>query len=464
MKGLMTLLVLSTVAGSAWAGSGSHDALRLPSAPGVYGSGQRDGNNVLVVRDYIPWGGDIVPEFTDRGSTVTVITAEELRTADLSSYCLVYITGGQTQTFDETSQDLNSLAARNNVQAFVENGGAVLFDTASWGATLRLPGGVISEPDIQGSNLFTGVNPLSADMPFPQFDGIEASHDVLLNLPETAQTYITTLAGSPTGAEYGVGTGRVLALTMPFEYYLGDAVGGESYPHMLTLLDNAVEYSLSLGACDGQVQPGRLALTTDALDAFVCVGETYEPALGTLSFTLANAGGSPCENVQAILVGGAGLTVVGEGVQSAGTLFPGEEVVLTFQVAPYGTPCDVFLHYDLLVTCDTCTPVQGSGRIWTPCCGTVDAVTQPGVFALRGNHPNPFNPSTTVSYSLDQTGPATLSVFSLAGERVAVLAEGNQEAGEHQVAFDGSRLASGLYLLRLEAGAQLATGRMLLIK
>jgi len=464
MKGLITLLVLSSVAGVAWAGSGSHEGLRLPSTPGVFGSAQRTANNVLVVRDYLPWGGDIVPEFTERGSTVTVITAEELRTADLSSYCLVYITGGQTETFDETSQDLNSLAARNNVQAYVEAGGAVLYVTGSWGATLRLPGGVLSDPDEQGTNLFTGINPLSAGMPFPEFSGSEASHDDFLNLPDGVQTYITTPAGAPTGVEYGLGLGRVLGLAMPFEYYLGDPEGAALYPHMLTLLDNAVAYSLSLGACDGQVQPGHLSLTTDALDAFACNGEEYDPAAGTLSFTLVNTGGSPCENIQALLVGGVGLTVLGDPNQAGGTLLPGQGVTLTYEVAPYGTPCDVSLQYSLLVLCDTCSPLQGSGLIWVPCCGTVDAVEQPREFALHGNHPNPFNPSTTVSYSLDQTGPASLAVYTLAGERVAELVDGAQEAGEHQVVFDGTRLASGLYLLRLEAGNQVATGRMLLIK
>lgn len=464
MKGLITLLVLSTAAGSAWAGSGSHDGLRLPSTPGVFGSAQRLANNVLVVRDYLPWGGDIVPEFTDRGSTVTVITAEALRTADLSSYCLVYISGGQTETFDETSQDLNSLAARNNVQSYVEAGGAVLYVTGSWGATLRLPGGVLTEENVQSTNVFTGVNPLSTGMPFPEFSGSEASHDSFLSLPDGVQTYTTTLAGAPTGVEYGLGLGRVLGLSMPFEYYLGDPDGAALFPHMLTLLDNAVAYSLSLGACDGQVQPGHLELTTDALDAFACNGTEYDPAVGTLSFSLVNTGGSPCENVQTLLTGGVGLVLLGDPNQAAGTLMPGQSVTLTYEVAPFGTPCDAFLQYNLLVLCDTCSPVQGSGRIWTPCCGVVDAVEQPREFALRGNHPNPFNPSTTVSYSLDQTGPARLTVHTLAGERVAVLMDGAQEAGDHEVVFDGSRLASGLYLLRLEAGNQVATGRMLLIK
>lgn len=467
MKGLITLLVLSSVAGVAWAGSESHDGLRLPSTPGVFGSAQRTANNVLVVRDYLPWGGDIVPEFTERGSTVTVITAEELRTADLSSYCLVYISGGQTVTFDATSQDLNSLAARNNVQTYVEAGGAVLYVTGSWGATLRLPGGVISDPLEAEVNQFYSPNPLSVGMPYPDFTGNMASHDILLNRPDFSNILIEEPASlGITGLEYPMGEGRVLALTMPFEYYLGPDAPVDVYPHMLTLLDNTVTYSLSMAGCDGQVLPGSLQYTTgDATTTeFVCDGVDYDPATGYLSFTFGNVGGTECHMVEATLVCGVGLEVVGEATQPLGFLEPGVSTGLSFNVVPTGTPCGDYLHYDLILTSEDCPVVAGSGQIWVPCCGTVDAVEQPREFALRGNHPNPFNPSTTVSYSLDQTGPASLAVYTLAGERVAVLVDGAQEAGEHQVVFDGTRLASGLYLLRLEAGTQVATGRMLLIK
>lgn len=78
-----------------------------------------------------------------------------------------------------------------------------------------------------------------------------------------------------------------------------------------------------------------------------------------------------------------------------------------------------------------------------PCGGAV--ATAPGM-ACR---PNPFNPSTTVAYSLAVGGETSLEVFDLLGRRVARLVEGWQPAGEHRATFDGSTLASGTYLVRL---------------
>jgi hypothetical protein len=462
MKGLSGLFVLCLgLSGSVFAGSMDNPDYRLPSTPGHYG-GFRTSQEVLVVRDYLPWGGDVVPYFTNQSVNVTVIGANGLRTADLSGYCLVYVTGAQTENNDPTSLSLNSLAARTNLANFATAGGAVLYTTGTFGSTLRLPGGVNSAPGVQSVNFFTGVNPLSNGMPFPEFAGSEASHDSLMNLPAGALTYITEQEGHATAVDYPVGAGRVLALTQPLEYYLGE--GASLHPHMVTLLQNAIAYGLSVGQCEGQVFPGELSLDMDAISSFACTGTTYEPATGDLHLTLTNVGGAPCDGINAILVPGTGLQVVGDDQLGTALLLPGESASLTFQVAPLGNPCDAFLHYDLLISCSTCSTVAGSGQIWVPCCGVVDAMDQPLAFALKGNHPNPFNPVTTIAYSLPATGAVTLSVFSLTGELVATLVDGAQSAGEHQVVFDGSHLSSGLYLYRLESQGQSLTARMMLIK
>lgn len=449
------------LSGVALAGSADHSGTRLPSVPGHFGN-SRTSQEVLVVRDFIPWGGDVVPYFVDHGVGVTVIPAQDLRTANLSPYCLVYVTGAQTQVNDSTSIDLNSLASRNNLTAFLDLGGALCYVTASDGATLRLPGGVNSSPSVQSVNEFTDVNPLSAGMPFPEFEGGEASHDSLMNLPSGAFTYITDPAGGVTAADYALGDGRVLALTQPLEYYLGEGAG--LFPHMVTLLENTVAYSLSIGQCDGQILPGELSLSMDAISAFQCVAENYDPLTGEIAITLINVGGSSCDDIAALLSAGEGLTIVGGDQQQIAQLLPGEAATFTFQVAPAGHPCDRFLHYDLLISCATCQLVSGSGQIWVPCCDVVDALDQPLAFQLKGNHPNPFNPVTTISYTLPATGEARLTVFRLTGEQVATLVEGIQEAGEHQVTFDAGHLGSGLYLYKLEAFGQTQAGRMMLIK
>jgi mannose/cellobiose epimerase-like protein (N-acyl-D-glucosamine 2-epimerase family) len=84
----------------------------------------------------------------------------------------------------------------------------------------------------------------------------------------------------------------------------------------------------------------------------------------------------------------------------------------------------------------------------------VDAVmasrSLPAGFELCQNYPNPFNPSTTIRYGFPGSSHVTLTVFNTLGQRVAVLQEGEKEAGYHEVVFDASGLASGVYLYRLQ--------------
>ncbi len=93
---------------------------------------------------------------------------------------------------------------------------------------------------------------------------------------------------------------------------------------------------------------------------------------------------------------------------------------------------------------------------------TVEA--QPAVFALRGNYPNPFNPTTTISYTLAGSARASLVVYDMLGREVATLVNEVQSAGLHEVQFDASRMASGVYYYRLITGSNVLTGRMLLTK
>jgi hypothetical protein len=92
--------------------------------------------------------------------------------------------------------------------------------------------------------------------------------------------------------------------------------------------------------------------------------------------------------------------------------------------------------------------------------------TVPAQFALLGNYPNPFNPSTTIKFSLPQMSDVTLEVFNILGQRVAVQNLGVQQPGVHEVRFDASQLASGVYNYRLRMGATNATvaGKMMLLK
>ncbi len=83
---------------------------------------------------------------------------------------------------------------------------------------------------------------------------------------------------------------------------------------------------------------------------------------------------------------------------------------------------------------------------------------------LHQNYPNPFNPVTNISYELPQRLEVRLDVYNVLGRRVAILASGSQPAGSHMIQFDASRLASGVYLYRLQAGSVVQTHKMMLIK
>jgi uncharacterized protein (TIGR02145 family) len=88
----------------------------------------------------------------------------------------------------------------------------------------------------------------------------------------------------------------------------------------------------------------------------------------------------------------------------------------------------------------------------------------PQEVTLSQNFPNPFNPSTTIRYALPEAAQVRLEVYTMAGQRVAVLASGEQRAGWHTVSFDGSSLASGVYIYRLQAGGFVQTRKLILIK
>ena len=88
----------------------------------------------------------------------------------------------------------------------------------------------------------------------------------------------------------------------------------------------------------------------------------------------------------------------------------------------------------------------------------------PRVYVLEQNYPNPFNPSTTIRYGLPSRSHVTLSVFNTLGQLVAVIQEGEQEAGFHEAVFDASGLASGVYLYRLRAGDFVQSRKLLLLR
>jgi len=95
-------------------------------------------------------------------------------------------------------------------------------------------------------------------------------------------------------------------------------------------------------------------------------------------------------------------------------------------------------------------------------------------FILYPCHPNPFNPLTTIRFDLPMAGWVKLEVFDVSGRRVnlsvsgmtptTALVDGWREAGSHEVTFDGSHLASGIYIYQLQVSEFTSTGKMVLMK
>ena len=99
--------------------------------------------------------------------------------------------------------------------------------------------------------------------------------------------------------------------------------------------------------------------------------------------------------------------------------------------------------------------------------GTATAVkdnTQPISFKLNQNYPNPFNPTTTISYSIPKSSYVTLKVYDILGNEVSTLVNGERSAGNYRLKFDGSKLASGVYFYRLNAGNKADVKKLLLTK
>lgn len=104
--------------------------------------------------------------------------------------------------------------------------------------------------------------------------------------------------------------------------------------------------------------------------------------------------------------------------------------------------------------------------VQVPTSTSPDDAEHPSAESISGmrNHPNPFDSSTNITFSLSRQGDITITVYDAVGRRVASVVEGYFGPGEHTVTFDASDLPSGLYLYRLQTGDLYQSGRMILAK
>lgn len=101
----------------------------------------------------------------------------------------------------------------------------------------------------------------------------------------------------------------------------------------------------------------------------------------------------------------------------------------------------------------------------TPAQGVAAAPDLPNRVALHPAYPNPFNPAVTIAYTLAEPSPVRLDVFDLGGRQVASLGNfGRRSAGRHEVVWDARDRDSGVYILRLQAGATVRSQKIVLLK
>lgn len=212
---------------------------------------------------------------------------------------------------------------------------------------------------------------------------------------------------------------------------------------------------------------------TDPPDPFVVqVGVPTADLAGLASTQAVRAGGSPpaiavsLDNgarADLVTAGGAAdsvvVTIAPGQFQSAGTVAAGGVAIDGAQAGAV----------TVSVTAPGYVTVGMSSQV-VIIFGELSAVGDlPAVLALEGNHPNPFNPSTTIRFSLGAAGAVTLDIHDVRGRRVRRLVGGEQAAGPHEVRWDGTddggrRLAAGVYLVRLQAADGVRTGKMSLVK
>ncbi len=160
-------------------------------------------------------------------------------------------------------------------------------------------------------------------------------------------------------------------------------------------------------------------------------------------------------------------------------IVPGQTVMrIVTQTVPGNAPSGNYTYIgkagsypDSVVSYDTFDFVKLAGdaaskyRSWTVS-GWFDEEANLSVseYSLCAASPNPFNPTTTINFTLPQAGKVLLSVFDITGREVGTLANGRYDSGAHRLVFDGSGLASGIYFYKLTAEGFSDTQKMALVK
>ncbi len=204
----------------------------------------------------------------------------------------------------------------------------------------------------------------------------------------------------------------------------------------------------------------RLKLVTSSTMGGVDFGDIGDAGEVTKSITVINEGDQDLV-VSEAFTGDPAFTVE----PTSFTVAPGgsQQVNITFR------PTDEFPFESYLALPNNSTnhnsagiPLDGIG-VPKPV-NVADNGTLPNSYDLSQNYPNPFNPSTSIQFSLVTDGKVKLAVYNTVGKEVAVLVNGNMNAGSHTIDWQPENVSSGVYFYRLTAGEFTATKKMILMQ
>ncbi|MCH8566708.1 MAG: DUF4397 domain-containing protein [Balneolales bacterium] len=290
----------------------------------------------------------------------------------------------------------------------------------------------------------------------------------------TATPYLAIPAGSNSFSIHLAGSDETLFtqetdLEAQQQYQL--FVNGLSNPDSFNPNPDGLETELEIlvfeGALSSTDEPGKTALAfthgiTDAPSVRFLIEDFSDPFLDTV-FPYGSADGyvfTPAATYNLLMLDAGTNQEVSRFILALDGL---EEQAYTVMASGFIEPPDDTEH-----RADGLFLVSADGQVIALETATHfpgDAGTDlPADFKLAQNYPNPFNPSTQIQFSLPEATGVRLRVFDITGRLVAELINEHRAAGVHQVRFDGSSFASGMYIYQLEAGFFSSTRKMLLIK
>jgi hypothetical protein len=208
---------------------------------------------------------------------------------------------------------------------------------------------------------------------------------------------------------------------------------------------------------DFQLTQPLICTDIDSINIDLSAGESYQE-----DFNISNMGNGELSYNITITQTGYWLAVN----PVSGTILPGESDAITasFTIPGSANPGEQFTASIVIHNNSVLNPITIAVTVTIVLGVEENGHVSPMAFTLHQNYPNPFNPSTDIRFDLPQTSRVTLDIYDVMGQKVASLVHQNMEAGSHQVTFNGSGLASGVYFYRISAGSFTDMKKMVLMK